>query len=45
MTINTRDFDGVLERIRREGHPYKTPRPGMIIASDPAGNGIEILKR
>ncbi len=45
VSMYTSDFDGVLERIKKEGLPHKMPTTSMIIATDPAGNGIEILKR
>jgi predicted enzyme related to lactoylglutathione lyase len=49
VAIYTKDFDGVLARIKEIGHGYrdvKTTQPGsrIIIAKDPAGNGVEVIR-
>lgn len=47
--IYTTDFDEVLKRIEAEGLGYRklgeTEPPRVIIAQDPAGNAIEIIRR
>ena len=50
VAIYTSEFDAVLKRVEEVGLGYrevKTSRPGqrIIIAKDPAGNGIEIISR
>lgn len=48
VAIYTREFDAVLERVKEAGLGYrevKTSSPNLriIIAKDPAGNGVEII--
>lgn len=50
VAIYTTQFDAVLERIKELGYGYRevaTSRPDLriVIAKDPAGNAIEIIRR
>lgn len=49
VAIYTKQFDTVLERVKQLGYGYRdvktsTPERRIIIAKDPAGNGIEIIR-
>lgn len=50
VAIYTSDFDAVVKRVAEAGLGYRdvqTSRPGMriIVATDPAGNAVEIVRR
>jgi catechol 2,3-dioxygenase-like lactoylglutathione lyase family enzyme len=50
VAIYTSDFDAVVKRIAETGLGYRdvqTNRPGMriVVATDPAGNAVEIIRR
>jgi catechol 2,3-dioxygenase-like lactoylglutathione lyase family enzyme len=50
VAIYTTDFEGVLKRVTEAGLGYRevkgpTPDTKIIVAKDPAGNAIEIIKR
>jgi predicted enzyme related to lactoylglutathione lyase len=50
VAIYTSDFDGVLKRVTELGLGYRdvkssTPDTRIIIAKDPAGNSVEIIRR
>lgn len=50
VAIYTTQFDTVLERVKQLGYGYRelktsTPNRRIVIAKDPAGNGIEIISR
>jgi predicted enzyme related to lactoylglutathione lyase len=50
VAIYTSDFDGVLKRVTELGLGYRdvkssTPETRIIVAKDPAGNWVEIIRR
>jgi hypothetical protein len=50
VAIYTTDFDAVLQRVKEAGLGYRDVKTGtanmtIVVAKDPAGNAIEIIKR
>ncbi|HYM36718.1 MAG TPA: VOC family protein [Steroidobacteraceae bacterium] len=50
VAIYTKDFDNVLARVKEAGFGYRdvqtsAPNSRIIIAKDPAGNGVEIIRQ
>ena len=44
VAIYTRDFDGVLERVKAGGLRVREFGTGMFLADDPSGNVVEVVR-